>query len=198
MKRKQGSPRFTRGARRSECLHETDSRVRGTARGSPPSTISHSVRRRSVGCSRRHLAARGRARNKQRDFVGTPAGPYALNRGERSSSRPSCGPRSLPHVPPMDRGPRCVCVAFSQAFISVVCRSSLAQSGTGKAMTHEINGFVIMSRFALKAVEVPKTQERPISLLSFLQAENFRLRQTVVELSIATLLIREEALKRGG
>jgi hypothetical protein len=65
-------------------------------------------------------------------------------------------------------------------------------------MTHEINGFVIMSRFALKAVEVPKTQERPISLLSFLQAENFRLRQTVVELSIATLLLREEALKRGG
>ena len=55
-----------------------------------------------------------------------------------------------------------------------------------------------MSTFALKAVEVPKTQERSISLLSFLQAENFRLRQRVVELSIATLLLREEALKRGG
>jgi len=55
-----------------------------------------------------------------------------------------------------------------------------------------------MTSFVLKAVEVPKSQARPINLLSALQAENFRLRQTVVELSIAALLLREEALKRGG
>ena len=50
----------------------------------------------------------------------------------------------------------------------------------------------------LKATIVPKSHERLISLLSALQAENFRLRQAVVELSIDTLLLREEALGRGG
>jgi hypothetical protein len=37
---------------------------------------------------------------------------------------------------------------------------------------------------------------RPISLLSFLQAENVRLRQAVVELLLHTRALREEVLKR--
>ena len=50
----------------------------------------------------------------------------------------------------------------------------------------------------LKIALGSKSQERPISLLSVLQAENLRLRQAVVELSIATLLLRDKTLERGG
>jgi hypothetical protein len=52
----------------------------------------------------------------------------------------------------------------------------------------------------LKAIEtiIPKSQEPPINLLSVLQAENLRLRQAVVELSVATLRLRGKASERGG